>query len=140
MVRHDILGFADENEYFRHFFSTLLKTNWTYDYFVDWQKVRKKIRNHVKEISLLNSLTKIRPEKRRDELKEIFTRYPETIPVIPIIIAIREHSIPLLEVGEKALYRVFDFYERKLKENEAQNLVDFCEKLVLMNCLSCSTL
>ena len=132
MVKHDILGFRDENEYFKYFFGTLLKTNWTYDYFVDWQKVRNKIKNHVKEISLLNSLTKIRPEKRKDELKEIFTKYPETIPVIPIIIAIREHSIPLLEVGEKALYRVFNFYERKLKEDEAQDLVEFCEKVQIL--------
>lgn len=132
MVRHDILGFKDKNEYFTYFFGTLLKTNWTYDYFVNWQKVRKKIKNYVKEISLLNSLTKMRMEKRKEELKLIFIKYPETIPVIPFIIAVREQSIPLLEVGEKALYKVFNFFERKLEENEAQDLVDFCEKVQIL--------
>lgn len=132
MVRHDVLGFRNENEYFQHFFGTLLRTNWTYDYFVHWQKVRKAVKNYVKEISLLNSLTKIRPENRRRELKRIFIKYPETIPVIPSIIAVREQNISLLEVGEEALYRVFNFFERKLEEDEAQDLVDFCENVQIL--------
>jgi len=132
MVRYDTLGFRDENDYFRYFFRTLLKTNWTYDYFVDWQKARTKVRSYVKEISLLNSLTKIRQEKRREALEEIFIEYPETIPVIPCIIAIRERNIPLLEVGEEALYRVFSFSRRKLKEDEARDLVDFCENVQIL--------
>ena len=133
MVRHDLLGFRDENEFFEHFFRTLLKTNWTYRYFVDWEKVKDKVKTHVKEISLLNSLAKIRPESRREELKDILTRYPETIQVIPSIIAIREQNIPLLEIGEQVLYRVFDFSKRRLSEDEAENLTDFCEKVELLH-------
>ena len=72
VVRYDILGFKSESEYINHFFNTLLKTNWTYEYFVDWKKVKENIKKYVKEISLLNSLTKIEPEERKNELKEIF--------------------------------------------------------------------
>lgn len=131
-MKYNVLGFRNETDFFKHFFETLLKTNWTYNYFVDWKKVREKVENYVKEISLLNSLTKIKPEKRREELKDIFIEYPETIAVIPSIIAIRERSISILEVGEKALYRIFDFSKRKLKEDEAQDLVDFCEKVEIL--------
>ena len=90
MVKYDIMGFKTENEYFDYLFDTLLKTNWTYDYFVAWEKVKQNVRKYVREISLLNSLTKIPPEERKTELKELFINYPEIIPVIPLIIAIRE--------------------------------------------------
>jgi type II restriction enzyme len=132
LVKYEILGFKNENEYLDYFFKTLLKTNQTYEYFVDWMKVKEKIRKYVKEISILNSLTKIESEKRKEELKEIFIKYPETIPIIPSIIAVRERSITLLEIWEKALYKTFNFSERKIEENEVEELVDFCEKVGIL--------
>ena len=68
-------------------------------------------------------------EKRKTELKSIFIKYPETIPVIPLIIAMREHSIPILEAGEKTFHKIFDFSRRRISETEAENLVVFCEKV-----------
>jgi len=132
LVKIEVMGFSNESDYFSYFFKTLLKTNWTYDYFVDWRKVKENIRKYVKEISLLNSLTKISPKERKAELREIFVQYPETIPVIPSIIAIREKSIPVLELGEKALYKVFDFSKKKLTVKEAEDIVDFCEKVGIL--------
>lgn len=128
MVNYRLLGFQNENQYVDHFFRTLLKTNWTYDYFVYWEKVRENVRRNIKEISLLNSLTKVPPNNRKAELEEIFKEYPQTIPVIPSIIALREETIPLLEIGKTPLYRVFDFSGRKPEEEEARDLTDFCEK------------
>ena len=129
MVRYDVLGFRSEKDYIDYFFKSLLKTNWTYDYFVEWKKVRQNLANCVKEISLLNSLSKIPAEKRKTELKSIFIKYPETIPVIPLIIAMREHSIPILDAGEKTFHKIFDFSRRRIGEAEAENLVVFCEKV-----------
>jgi len=74
----------------------------------------------------------VKAENRKAELKEVFMKYPETIPVIPSIIAIREQSIPLLEVGEKALYRVFDFSRKRLNDDEAKDLVEFCENVGIL--------
>ena len=132
MVRYSLLGFTNEDEYTNYFFQTLLKTNWTYQYFVDWKKVRDNIKRYVTEICLLNSLTKVKAENRKAELKEVFMKYPETIPVIPSIIAIREQSIPLLEVGEKALYRVFNFSRKRLNDDAAKDLVEFCENVGIL--------
>lgn len=132
MVKYNIMGFKTENEYFDYFFETLLQTNWTYDYFVAWEKVKENVRKYVKEISLLNSLTKIKPEERKSELKELFINYPETIPVIPSIIAIREKSIAILEIGEKALYKAFKFTRKRLSDEEAGDLVTFCEKVGIL--------
>ena len=123
------MGFKSQNDYIDYFFKTLLKTNWTYDYFVEWKKVRQNLANYVKEISLMNSLSKIPADKRKTELKSIFIKYPETIPVIPLIIAMREHSIPILEAGEKTFHKIFDFSRRRIGEAEAENLVVFCERV-----------
>lgn len=127
-----IAGVSSIEEYINLFFKTLMKTNQTYDYFVDWKKIKEKVRKYVKEISLLNSLTKIEPEERKRELKEIFKRYPETIPVIPSIIALREQNISILEIGERAFYKTFDFSKRKLSDDEAEDIVNFCEKVGIL--------
>ncbi len=131
-----MLGFESEEQYFDYFFDTLLKTNWTYDYFVEWKKVKRNIEHSIKEISLLNSLSKISAEKRRGELKTIFQKYPETVPIIPSIIAMREQSISLLEMGEKTFYRVFNFNSKGLSDDESKNLVDFCEKVGILSLFS----
>ena len=61
MVKFKELGFRDFKEYEDHFFNTLLPTNKTYEYFVDWDKVKSAINKYLDEISLLNSLTKVNP-------------------------------------------------------------------------------
>ncbi|MEM0287962.1 MAG: DpnII family type II restriction endonuclease [Nitrososphaerota archaeon] len=136
MVNYEKLNFESADDFFNYFFQTLLETNWAYDYFVDWKKVKDNVRRYVKEISLLNALTKVDAKDRETELRDIFIKYPETIKVIPLIIAIREESIPILEVGEKAMYKVFDFSLRSLNEREASDLVGFCKNVGLMGLFS----
>ncbi len=133
MVNYTVLGFGSEIEYFNHFLGTLLQTNWTYSYFVEWKKAKENVRRHMKEISLLNSLSRVPSETRKQELKSIFAKYPETIHVIPSIIALREQSIPILEVGEKALHRVFDFSRRTATREESEDLMLFCEKVGILS-------
>jgi type II restriction enzyme len=136
LVRYELLGFKSEKEFLEYFFNTLLETNWTYEYFVDWNKVKNNVKSYVKEICLLNALTKIDREDRESELKEIFLKYPETIKVIPLLIAVRESSIPILEISEKAIYKVFDFTERMISPEEAEELVDFCRNVGIINLFS----
>jgi len=38
MVKYEMLNFESAEEFMDYFFQTLLETNWTYDYFVDWKK------------------------------------------------------------------------------------------------------
>ncbi|MGP3705060.1 MAG: DpnII family type II restriction endonuclease [Candidatus Bathyarchaeota archaeon] len=52
------------------------------------------------------------------------------------MIVIREESIPILEVGEKAIYKVFDFSRRGVNEDEASDLVRFCKNVGLMELFS----
>jgi len=132
MVKYEMLGFKNENDYLDYFCKTLLKTNWTYEYFVDWKKVKENIQKYVKEICLLNALTKVEAKDREKELRDIFIKYPETISVIPLIIAIREENISVLEISDSIFQRNFDFSTRRIEMDTANELVEFCKKVGLI--------
>ena len=127
MVKYDVLGFKNEIQYLDYFFKTLLPTNRTYNYYVDWEKVKGNVIKYLNEISLLNSLTKIDLEEREKKLIEIISRYPEVIPVIPLIIAIREKNIVVLDIGVQLFYKEFKFNEN-LKNAEITDIVEFSKK------------
>lgn len=127
MVKYDILGFQNEIEYIDYFFDTLLPTNRTYEYYVNWEKVKNNVIKYLTEISLLNSLTKVDVENRESKLIEIISKYPEVIPVIPLIIAIREKNVVVLDIGDHLFYKEFKF-NKKLKHEEILDIVEFCKK------------
>jgi len=129
MVRFKELGFESFEEYINSFFSTLMPSNKTYEYFVDWQKVRRDVQKYVKELSLLNSLTKISSEKRKDHLKELLTEYPETAKVIPMLIAERakDNKINIFD-PELETFIIYDFSSTALDIGVVTKIVEFCEK------------
>lgn len=127
MVKFDSLGFKSEKEYFDYFFDTLLPTNRTYEYYVNWEKVKDNVITYLTEICLLNSLTRIDVLEREAKLIEIISKYPEVIPVVPLIIAIRERNVVVLDIGDQLFYKKFKFNE-KLKEEEILDIVEFCKK------------
>lgn len=127
MVDIDVLGYKNELEYLDYFFETLLPTNRTYDYYVNWEKVKSNVVTYLTEISLLNSLTKIDKDDREEKFVEIITKYPEVIPVIPLIIAIREKNVVVLDIGDQLFYKKFKF-NKKLKNGEILDIVEFCKK------------
>ena len=132
MVNTDLLTFKNDSEYFEYFFKTLLPTNRTYEFFVNWEKVKKHVMDYLTEISLLNSLTKVESFQRKERLNEILLNYPEVIPVIPLIIAIREKNIRILEVGTKLFCKEYKF-NTKLEDGEIKDILRFCENSGILN-------
>jgi len=47
MIKYKKLGFKSLEEYTEHFFVTLLPSNKTYEYLVDWNKVKKGIHKYL---------------------------------------------------------------------------------------------
>jgi type II restriction enzyme len=127
MVDIDVLGYKNELEYYDYFFETLLPTNRTYDYYVNWEKVKGNVVTHLTEISLLNSLTKIDKDDREEKFVELVSKYPEVIPVIPLIIAIREKNVIVLDIGDQLFYKKYKF-NKKLKNGEILDILEFCKK------------
>lgn len=63
----------------------------TYDYYVDFEKVHKNVEDIKIELNILNSL--IGSKSIKEEFTAILQRYPETLKVIPILLAKRESEI-----------------------------------------------
>lgn len=132
MVKLEILGFKSKGEYVNCFLDTLLQTNRTYGFYVNWEKVKRNMLKCVTEISILNSLSKVGVNERKAKLKEIMKKYPEVIPIIPLIIAIREKNIVILDVGDSLFFKKIRF-NKGIKDEEIDDIIDFCDKSGIIN-------
>ncbi len=124
MVKLELLGYESFDEYKASFFGTLAETNRTYDYYVDWSKIREKAKDIEDEIMLMNVLTKKPKEEREDKLIDLLTQYPRIIEVIPIIIAIRDLEIKVFD-EESFETKMFDFQQ---EQENIDEIVEFCVK------------
>lgn len=137
MVFYNLLGFKNFEEYFETFISTLLPTNKTYEYFVDWEKVRRNINRFKRQIFLLNSLRSSKnKETLKDEFKDLLMKYPEVISVLPMLIAerLKNSKMEILDpdIGD---FIVYDFEKMKLDIREAELLTYFSEKVGILDLL-----
>ncbi len=128
MVLYSVLGFKSFEDYVTHFFKTLLPTNQTYEYFVDWKKVRENVRKHIAEINLLNALSKVSRDEREELLRDILAKYPRTLSVIPLIIAVRESEIHIIEISSMIL-KTYNFQPRSLSSKEIEEIAEFCRNI-----------
>ena len=142
MIKYKLLGSSSIDQYLEHFVETLLPTNRTYEYYLDWKKIKTNIDRHITEISLLDSLIHVKPTERKDRLTELIHKYPEVVKIIPIIIAIREKNFTVLEISNELLFKKFDFSnkfinQKKLFPSDNKEyidlIVDFCEKSGIFN-------
>lgn len=127
MVKYKELGFVSFEEYKKKFFDILLKTNQTYEYFVDWGKVKAAVKRYNRELSLLNSLTKENDIKA--SLASLIGQYPNVTGAIPLLIAERAKSgkIDIFEQNSEDII-TFDFDSSSINESTIQQIVSFCDK------------
>jgi type II restriction enzyme len=120
------LGYSSKEEYFKEFFSTLLNTNKSVNFFVDWNKVYKHIQEHLDEISLLNGLVNIKnSDDRRKHLEEVLIKYPKTRAILPLIIATRDEKLEVLSFSKNdaIIYNEIDFNNGEIKK-----ILQFCDE------------
>ena len=127
MVLWKELGFNSEQEYSNNFFSKLLSSNKTYNYFVDWGKIMYTLNELLVEIGILNSLVHVRQEDRRTKLSEILKKYPKVISLIPILIAVSEKELEVYD-DETKKTKHFDFKT----SSSVEDVVNFCDKSGLL--------
>ncbi len=131
----ETLAIRNENELVDLFLKTLVPTNRTYDFFVDWHKVRSNVERLKIEIALLGSVAGSRnPE---EALRKLLVRYPESSKAIPILIAVRQRKFQVLENLETAEgYADFDFSKPELSASEIEHIVGFCTKTGITSLLA----
>ena len=75
----------------------------TYDYYVDFEKIYKLASKYKIELNILNSL--IGSENIEEEFKKIIIKYPETLEVIPLLLAVRSNEIFIKDSVNEYLFK-----------------------------------
>lgn len=124
-----VLGLKGSQEIADRFLASLLRTNRTHDFFVNWRKVRDNVEGLRFEISVLNAVCG--SANASADLRLAIMRHPEVIAVFPIIIAVREARLEVLDQDENGKQAIieYDFSARKsLAKEEADRIVKFCTR------------
>lgn len=132
-VYKQALNLKNLDEILKAFTSTLLDTNRSFNFFVDWQKIKRNVDFLNIEINILNSL--IGSKNIKSDFASLLKKYPEILPVIPLIIAVRDSEIHLIDDDELA--KTFSFKKKnKLTEEDITNSITFCERSGVLNLFS----
>ncbi|MDD4907452.1 MAG: type II restriction endonuclease [Candidatus Omnitrophica bacterium] len=116
------------------FQETLMISNKSFAYFVDWRKVKANIKKYEYEINILNYLVGVSEPKVK--LREILFKNPEVLPVLPLIIAVRDLEIAVIEdpVRPSETLKKYDFNKKNnLSKEEVDDVVNFCHSSGVLN-------
>lgn len=126
------LGIRNMEELEHIFHTTLVETNYTYSFFVDWNKVTRNRDSFRNELALLSSLKGV--SKPKEHLQSLIAKYPEVVRVLPLLLAERGKVIKILNALKPDFqYIVYDFKKNSYSQNEINKIVDFCDKTGLLN-------
>jgi len=113
---------------------TVIETNRTYDFFVNWTKVNQNREAFRYEVALLKSLRN--SANPVIDLQNLLERYPEVVKVIPILLACRDGIIKVLNsIDPDIEYKSYDFSKRRYDANEINDIVQFAKMTGLLDML-----
>ena len=120
----------DFNEWLSNFKTSISN----YTYYVDFEKIYATAEKYKVELNILNSL--IGSKNIEEEFKQIIIKYPDTLEVIPMLLAVRSKEI-FIKDGEqdylfhfkKMVYPIED-YVRFMKET---GLFDLLQNHIINN-------
>jgi type II restriction enzyme len=87
---------------FKEWFNTFTDTIATYEYYTDFNTVYKNIDKIKVELNIMNSL--VGSKNIEQDFDNLFKRYPEIRKCLPLLIAVREKEIKVVDDGEKLKY------------------------------------
>lgn len=90
----ETIGCRNEDEVFSYLMNTLGESIQGWDYFVDWQKVRRNTAEVGGELEKLNAL--VGKKDPGAELKSLLRQHPSVIRTLPTLVACREKDFSIL--------------------------------------------
>jgi len=111
---------------FKDIIKNLKKTIANYNYYTNFDKVYENIDKIKIEINILNSL--IGSKNIEEEFINVINEYPKTLRVIPILIAVRQSEVPVID-GKQI---DFDFKSKTMTD---EDYIKFMRKTGLFNLL-----
>ena len=133
MIKYDALGYNSLNEYLEAFFESLLPTNKSFEYFVDWDRVLQnfnRFRSYLEDLDEVCGARNL--NEARERLRSVLGERPEVVEVIPSLIAERTRDGVIRVVDYEGSLRVFNFRRRSLQPHEIEEIVDFCDRTGLL--------
>lgn len=113
---------------FNLWFYTFRESIATYSYYIDFEKVFVNVDSIKIELSILNSL--IGSKNIKSDFEAILAKYPETSNCIPILLAVRNSKIPVIDINGSFAFNC-------VKANyTAKEYVNFMEKSGLFDLLA----
>ncbi len=97
---------------FKEWFNTFTDSIATYEYYTDFNIVYKNIEKIKVELNIMNSL--VGSKNIESDFDSLFKRYPEIRKCLPLLIAVREKEIKVLDNGEKLKYNFTNINDIKL--------------------------
>ncbi|MFA5877621.1 MAG: type II restriction endonuclease [Candidatus Paceibacterota bacterium] len=131
------LGLSSLDDIIAEFLRTLLETNRTYDFFVDWRKVKENNQKLKVEIGILSSLAGSKNIK--NDFKALLQKYPEVLKVLPLLIAERNSQIMIVDgtgSSPKTLLYEFPTKHTAITLTEIDRIIRFCELTGILNMLT----
>ncbi|HOJ27027.1 MAG TPA: type II restriction endonuclease [Candidatus Saccharicenans sp.] len=115
-------------EVIEEFHRTLLYTNRDFKFFVNWEKVKQNVKKYKVSLNILNSL--IKNQNFDSQLEYILKKYPEVLPCFPLLLAVRETEMKLVDdfMADNPHFMEYDFSEHKMTQEEIQKTIAFCDK------------
>ena len=138
------LGCSTEGQVFEYLLGSLKPSSHTWDYFVDWPKMKKQAKALEYPLHLFNSLVGKSVDNFDDAFRALVGKYPEVINVIPVLIACRPEKFRRPQILEFApdtcnlSYRNFNFKEikDKLAPGAVEDYLQFVDKIGLKSLMS----
>lgn len=87
---------------FKEWFNEFTDSIATYEYYTDFNVVYKNIDKLKVELNIMNSL--IGSKNIEQDFDNLFKKYPEIRKCLPLLIAVRENEIKVIDEGEKLKY------------------------------------
>jgi type II restriction enzyme len=116
------------NELVSKFQESLIPTNRTPEFFVDWPKIRENVNKVRIELALWSSL--IGSKNVEEDFKRLVKEYPEALKAFPILLAIRELEFPVISdfFGSEESVKKYNFNRNRgesLSRIEVESYFDF---------------
>lgn len=113
----------DFNEWFVSFTDSIA----TYKYYTDFDIVYKNVEKIKIELNIMNSL--IGSKNIEADFEKLFTEYPQIRKCLPLLIAVREKEIKIVDEGEKLIYNFTNI-------NDIELIKKFMDKTGLFDLLA----
>lgn len=91
------------NRNFNEWLSKFKSSISNYSYYVDFEKIYRSAEKYKVELNILNSL--IGSRNIEEEFQNIIIKYPETLEVIPLLLAVRSNEIYIKDTNDEYLFK-----------------------------------